>query len=106
VNRVAAATALTGTQSQLATPPDLGWFPAAIAGQGRPDLDRALLRERRDCFLREALEHLTQQPPRPASRPANGVDPAGSLSAFGSHAGDPQNIRRYLKSVSGVHDVA
>lgn len=47
-----------------ATPPDLGWFPAAIAGQGRADLDRAL-RERRDCFLGEALEYLTQQPPRP-----------------------------------------
>lgn len=42
----------------LATPPDLSWFPAAIAEQGRPDLDRALLLERRDSFPREALQNL------------------------------------------------
>jgi aminoglycoside phosphotransferase (APT) family kinase protein len=42
----------------LASPPDLGWFPAAIADQGRPDLDRAALLSRRDSFLRAALEQL------------------------------------------------
>jgi aminoglycoside phosphotransferase (APT) family kinase protein len=42
----------------LATPPDMGWFPAAIAEQGRPDLDQATLRDRRDAFLRQALGRL------------------------------------------------
>jgi aminoglycoside phosphotransferase (APT) family kinase protein len=42
----------------LSTPPDMGWFPAAIAGQGRPDLTRDLLVERRDTFLRAALDRL------------------------------------------------
>jgi aminoglycoside phosphotransferase (APT) family kinase protein len=54
----AADVAYWDTVAALATPPDLGWFPAAIADQGRPDLDRALLLERRDSFLREALAHL------------------------------------------------
>jgi hypothetical protein len=57
--RAAADVAYWDTVAVLATPPDLGWFPAAIAGQGRPDLDRALLLERRDSFLREVLEHLS-----------------------------------------------
>ncbi len=56
--RAAADVAYWDTVAALATLPDLGWFPAVIADQGRPDLDRALLRERRDSFLREALEHL------------------------------------------------
>jgi aminoglycoside phosphotransferase (APT) family kinase protein len=42
----------------LSTPPDMGWFPAAIAGQGRPDLTRDLLVQRRDRFLRAALDRL------------------------------------------------
>jgi aminoglycoside phosphotransferase (APT) family kinase protein len=39
----------------LSTPPDMGWFPAAIAGQGRPDLTQAVLLRRRDAFLQAAL---------------------------------------------------
>ena len=39
----------------LSTPPDMGWFPAAIAGQGRPDLIQEVLLRRRDEFLRCAL---------------------------------------------------
>jgi aminoglycoside phosphotransferase (APT) family kinase protein len=39
----------------LSTPPDMGWFPAAIAGQGRPDLTQEVLLRRRDEFLRSAL---------------------------------------------------
>jgi aminoglycoside phosphotransferase (APT) family kinase protein len=42
----------------LSTPPDMGWFPGAIAGQGRPDLTRELLLRRRDEFLRAALGRL------------------------------------------------
>jgi aminoglycoside phosphotransferase (APT) family kinase protein len=42
----------------LSTPPDMGWFPGAIAGQGRPDLTRELLLRRRDKFLRAALDRL------------------------------------------------
>jgi hypothetical protein len=47
-----------GLDVALASLPDLGWFPAAIADQGRPDLDRAVLLSRRDSFLRAALEQL------------------------------------------------
>ena len=42
----------------LSTPPDMGWFPGAIAGQGRPDLTRELLVRRRDEFLGAALGRL------------------------------------------------
>jgi aminoglycoside phosphotransferase (APT) family kinase protein len=42
----------------LATPPDMGWFSAAISAQGRPDLDRATLIHRRDTFLLQALDLL------------------------------------------------
>jgi hypothetical protein len=42
----------------LSTPPDMGWFLEAIAGQGRPDLTRELLVRRRDDFLRAALDRL------------------------------------------------
>ena len=42
----------------LSTPPDLGWFPGAIAGQGRPDLRREVLLARRDDFLGDALGRL------------------------------------------------
>gem|GEM_PF-599278 len=42
----------------LATPPGLGWFPDAIARQGRPDLTRELLLRRHDGFLRSAVERL------------------------------------------------
>jgi aminoglycoside phosphotransferase (APT) family kinase protein len=42
----------------LSTPPDMGWFPSAIAGQGRPDLTQEVLLRRRDEFLRTALTRL------------------------------------------------
>ena len=42
----------------LSTPPDMGWFPSAIAGQGRPDLTQAVLLRRRDEFLNAALTRL------------------------------------------------
>ena len=42
----------------LSTPPDMGWFPSAIAGQGRPDLTQEVLLRRRDEFLRVALTRL------------------------------------------------
>ena len=43
----------------LSTPPDIGWFSEAIAGMtGRPDLTTALLGERRDTFLTDALDRL------------------------------------------------
>jgi hypothetical protein len=42
----------------LATPPNMGWFPAAISDQGRPDLDRSILTRRRDEFLRDAMARL------------------------------------------------
>jgi aminoglycoside phosphotransferase (APT) family kinase protein len=42
----------------LSTPPDMGWFPDAIAGQGRPDLGQDVLVRRRDAFLRDALDRL------------------------------------------------
>jgi aminoglycoside phosphotransferase (APT) family kinase protein len=45
----------------LSTPPDMGWFPAAIAGQGRPDLTQELLLRRRDEFLRSALSRLGRE---------------------------------------------
>ena len=46
------------TVAALSSPPDMGWFPGAIAGQGRPDLTRELLVRRRDAFLRAALDRL------------------------------------------------
>jgi aminoglycoside phosphotransferase (APT) family kinase protein len=42
----------------LSTPPDMGWFAGAIAGQGRPDLTRGLLVARRDQFAAAALERI------------------------------------------------
>ncbi len=42
----------------LSTPPDMGWFPEALAGQGRPDLSREVLLQRRDGFLLAALSRL------------------------------------------------
>lgn len=42
----------------LSTPPTMAEFEAAIQDQGRPDLDRATLQERRDAFLRAALDRL------------------------------------------------
>jgi hypothetical protein len=42
----------------LATPPQLGWFPATIAAQGRPDLTRDLLLRRHGEFLAAALGRL------------------------------------------------
>jgi Ser/Thr protein kinase RdoA (MazF antagonist) len=42
----------------LSTPPDMGWFPQAMAGQGRPDLSQEVLLKRRDAFLRCALSRM------------------------------------------------
>ena len=42
----------------LCTPPDMGWFTTAIQGQGRPDLTREVLVERRNAFLESALNEL------------------------------------------------
>ena len=43
----------------LCTPPDIDWFAGAIADMnGRPDLTKELLRQRRDAFLADALERL------------------------------------------------
>jgi aminoglycoside phosphotransferase (APT) family kinase protein len=42
----------------LSTPPDMGWFVDALHGQGRTDLTRSLLVDRRDAFLKEALAAL------------------------------------------------
>jgi len=41
-----------------ATPPAVGWFPAAPAAQGRPDLSRTRLLQRRVTFLSQALDRL------------------------------------------------
>jgi aminoglycoside phosphotransferase (APT) family kinase protein len=56
--RPAANVAHWDAVAALSTPPDMGWFPGAIAGQGRPDLSRELLVRRRDAFLRSALDRL------------------------------------------------
>jgi aminoglycoside phosphotransferase (APT) family kinase protein len=42
----------------LAAPPDMGWFPVSMALQGRPDLTREVMLERRDAFLGAALRRL------------------------------------------------
>jgi len=42
----------------LACPPDMGWFPVSMAAQGRPDLTREVMLERRDAFLDAALGRL------------------------------------------------
>lgn len=42
----------------LSTPPRMAEFVDAIADQGRGDLDQPVLQERRDAFLRDALERL------------------------------------------------
>lgn len=44
--------------ASLASPPGMGRFPTAMAGQGRPDLTREVMLERRDTFLRAALSRL------------------------------------------------
>jgi Ser/Thr protein kinase RdoA (MazF antagonist) len=56
--RPAAEVARWDVVAALSTPPDMGWFPGAIAGQGRPDLRRELLVARRDDFLRDALDRV------------------------------------------------
>lgn len=43
----------------LASPPDMGWFPASMALQGRPDLTHEVMLKRRDAFLDAALRQLT-----------------------------------------------
>jgi Ser/Thr protein kinase RdoA (MazF antagonist) len=42
----------------LASPPDMGWFPESMGAQGRPDLTREVMLERRDTFLAAALSQL------------------------------------------------
>jgi aminoglycoside phosphotransferase (APT) family kinase protein len=42
----------------LASPPDMGWFPISMSAQGRPDLTREVMLERRDAFLGAALSRL------------------------------------------------
>ncbi len=42
----------------LASPPDMGWFPVSMAHQGRPDLTRDVMLQRRDAFLDAALSQL------------------------------------------------
>jgi thiamine kinase-like enzyme len=42
----------------LASPPDMGWFPISMSAQGRPDLTREVMLERRDAFLDAALSQL------------------------------------------------
>lgn len=56
--RPAAEVAHWDVVAALSTPPDMGWFPDAIAGQGRPDLGQDVLVRRRDAFLRDALDRL------------------------------------------------
>ena len=56
--RSAADVAYWDVVAALSTPPDMGWFPSAIAGQGRPDLTQDVLLRRRDEFLRAALPRL------------------------------------------------
>jgi hypothetical protein len=36
----------------------MGWFPISMSAQGRPDLTREVLFERRDAFLEAALGQL------------------------------------------------
>jgi aminoglycoside phosphotransferase len=42
----------------LSTPPDVGWFAGTISAQGRPDLTRELLEQRRNRLLSSALDEL------------------------------------------------
>jgi aminoglycoside phosphotransferase (APT) family kinase protein len=56
--RPAAEVARWDVVAALSTPPDMGWFPDAIAGQGRPDLGPEVLLARRDAFLGDALDRL------------------------------------------------
>jgi hypothetical protein len=42
----------------LASPPDMGGFPVSMAAQGRPDLTREVMVQRRDVFLSAALGRL------------------------------------------------
>jgi aminoglycoside phosphotransferase (APT) family kinase protein len=68
--RAAADIAYWDAVAALATPPDLGFFPALFADHGRPDLDQALLLRRRDAFLRQALAGLAAaSPARPRNDP-------------------------------------
>ncbi len=56
--RPAADVAYWDVVAALSTPPDMGWFTAAISGQGRPDLDQPTLLQRRNEFLTAALDRL------------------------------------------------
>jgi aminoglycoside phosphotransferase (APT) family kinase protein len=56
--RPAADVAHWDVVAALSTPPDMGWFVGAIAGQGRPDLSQDVLVRRRDAFLQAALDRL------------------------------------------------
>ena len=56
--RPAADVAYWDLVAAVCTPPGLGWFPQAIAAQGRPDLTRELLVARHEDFIRAALDSL------------------------------------------------
>jgi aminoglycoside phosphotransferase (APT) family kinase protein len=56
--RPAADVAHWDVVAALSTPPDMGWFSGALAGQGRPDLGQEVLVRRRDAFLLAALARL------------------------------------------------
>ena len=45
--------------ASLSSPPDMGWFPESMTAQGRPDLTREVMLDRRDAFLAAALDELT-----------------------------------------------
>ncbi len=57
--RPASAVPYWDAVASLASPPDMGWFPMEMAGQGRPDLTRDVMLQRRDAFLQAALSQLT-----------------------------------------------
>jgi aminoglycoside phosphotransferase (APT) family kinase protein len=59
--RPAADVAYWDVVAALSTPPDMGWFVGAIQGQGRPDLTREVLIDRRDAFLADALSRLDHE---------------------------------------------
>lgn len=49
--------------TELATPPDMGWFVEVAQSQGRPDLTREVMLDRRDGFLRQAMEQFERDRP-------------------------------------------
>src|SRR4029450_1926681 len=72
-----------GAVAALSTPPDMGWFPGANAGQGRPDLTRDVLVRRRDAFLRGGHPAMT----RAKASIASWLPWAAASSGWGSGGG-------------------